>query len=183
MLAREGRVNPAGLGEWLKIALDDGKVHRANRSTSDYSIVGFERAEINVGVEGKIVRKNRFRSPREEMTPGELREAAKEEEANGGNPRPYWLAFFGRFGTALTPLAFAFLGTPLALSGRKGGRARGLLITIGAYVGYYVLSRMFEDIANKGGLPIPVALLLPNLIIAGLGVFFLVRTTREGGVR
>lgn len=182
VLAREGRVNPAGQGEWLKIALADGKVHRANRATTDYTIVGFERAEINVGVESRIVRKNRFRSPREEMTPWELWEAAGEERKAGGDPRSWLLAFYTRLGGALTPVAFALLGTPLALGGRRGGRARGLLITVGAYVGYYVLARAFENLAAKGQLPIVVAVLLPSLLISAVGAILLSRLVRRGAV-
>lgn len=180
VVAREGRVNPAGLGEWLKIALADGRVHRANRSASDYTIVGFERAEINVGVEGRIVRKNRFRSPREEMTATELWDAAQEERAAGGDPKQFLLAFYGRFGQAMTPLAFALLGTPLALSGRRGGRSRGLLITVLSYVGYYVLVRAFESMAEKGQLPIALAVLLPSLLVGGVGLVLLRRAAREG---
>lgn len=178
VLAREGRVNAAGRGEWLKIALNDGKVHRANRATSDYTIVGFERAEINVGVESRL--KNRFRSPREEMTPEELWQAAEEERVSGQNPRPYLVAFYSRFSLALTPVAFALLGTPLALTGRRGGRARGVLVTIFAYVGYYVLSRAFENLATKSTFPIPLAVLLPSVLIASAGAFFLMRAGREG---
>lgn len=183
VLAREGRVNPAGQGEWLKIALESGKVHRANRAATDYTIVGFERAEINVGVESRIIRKNRFRSPREEMTPGELLAAAEEERKAGGDPRGWEVAFFARIGLALTPIAFALLGTPMALTGRRGGRARGLIITILAYVAYYVLSRMFENLAIKGQVPVVLAVLLPNLLIGAVGGFFLWRTMRDGGAR
>ncbi|MBX5483864.1 MAG: LptF/LptG family permease [Myxococcaceae bacterium] len=180
VLAREGRVNAAGRGAWLKIALDDGRVHRANRATTDYSVIDFERAAINVGVEGRIVGKNRFRSPREEMTPGELWESAEAAQKNHGDPKPFLVAFYSRFALALTPMSFGLLGTPLALSGRRGGRARGLLITILAYVGYYVLARLSENLAIQGHLPIPVAVLAPSAAIALVGGFFLYRIARTG---
>jgi lipopolysaccharide export system permease protein len=180
VMAREGRVNPAGQGEWLKLALADGLVHRANRATADYAVVSFERAEINVGVEGRIFRKNRFRSARDEMTPLELLEAANEERAAGGDPKPMLTSFYAVFGQALTPVAFAVFGTPFAIGGRKGGRARGLLITVGAYIGYYVLSRAFENLAVQGRLPIPLAVLLPALIIGLTGALAIYRYSRVG---
>ena len=181
VMAREGRVNPAGQGDWLKLALADGRVHRANRATADYAVVAFERAEINVGVEGRIVRKNRFRSAREEMTPLELLESAREEKAAGGDPRPMLVTFYSVFGQALTPVAFALVGTPFAIGGRKGGRARSLLITVGAYIGYYVLSRVFGNLALQGSLPIPLAVLLPALIIGLAGALAMHRYSRVGG--
>jgi lipopolysaccharide export system permease protein len=180
VVARAGWVNPAGKGEWLKLALADGRVHRANRASTDYAVVSFERAEINVGVEGRIVQKNRFRSAREEMTPFELLEAAEDESAAGGNPRPILMTFYSLFGQALTPVAFALLGTPFAIGGRKAGRARGVVITVLAYILYYVLSRAFANLGSQGALPIPLAVLLPNVIIGGVGAMAMYRFSRAG---
>lgn len=180
VIARQGRVNPAGVGEWLKLALADGRVHRAQRDTLQYSVVGFEAAEINVGVEGRIARKNRFRGAREEMTPQELLQAAREEEASGRDARPIRMAFWGLFGQALTPVAFALLGTPFALGGRRGGRARGLLITVLAYILYYVLVRAFDNLGVQGRIPIPAAVLLPSAILALAGAIAMARAGRVG---
>jgi lipopolysaccharide export system permease protein len=180
VMAREGRVNPAGQGEWIKLALVEGRVHRASRATADYAVVSFERAEINVGVEGRIARKNRFRSAREEMTPLELLESAREEQAAGGDPKPMLVSFYSVFGQALTPVAFALFGTPFAIGGRKGGRARGLLITVGAYISYYVLSRVFDNLAVQGRIPILLAVLVPALIIGLAGAVAMYRYSRVG---
>lgn len=135
-----------------------------------------------MGVEDRINRKNRFRSPKEEMTPAELREAAAAEESEGRSPAPYLMAWWGRFGQALTPIAFALLGTPLALS-RRGGRARGFLFTVFGYVTYYVLTRTFENLGVQGKLPIIVAAFLPAVIIGALGAAAMVRTVRAGSLR
>ncbi len=186
VLAREGRVNPSGQGEALKLALSEGDVHRAQRADRDYAIVGFGSAEINVGVEDRLVRKNRFRSPREELTPMELREAARIEVAEGRAPEPFLMAFWSRVASALTPIAFALLGTPLALSSggpRGGGRARGLLLTLMGYVGFYVLSRAFENMGAQGRLPVIAAAFLPAVIVSAVGAFGLWRVMRAGTSR
>ncbi len=183
VLAHEGRVNPSGQGEALKLALADGEVHRAQRAERDYAIVGFERAEINVGVEDRLVRKNRFRSPREELTPMELREAARFEQSEGRAPEPFLMAFWSRVANAFTPIAFALLGTPLALASsgaRGGGRGRGLLLTILGYVGFYVLSRSFENMGAQGRLPIILAAFLPAMICSVVGLLGLWRVVRAG---
>jgi lipopolysaccharide export system permease protein len=183
VLAHEGRVNPSGQGEALKLALADGEVHRAQRAGRDYAIVAFERAEINVGVADRLVSKNRFRSPREELTPAELLEAARFEASEGRPKAPFLMAFWSRVGNAFTPVAFALLGTPLALSRRGAGRARGLLLTIVGYVGFYVLSRMFENMGSQGRLPLLPAALLPALIVSAVGLVSLWRVVRAGTSR
>jgi lipopolysaccharide export system permease protein len=187
VVSQEGRVNPAGQGEAMKLLLTSGDVHRAVRSSRDYTVLSFETAELNVGMEDKIGRKNRFRSPKEEMTPSELRAAAEVAEAEGRSGRPFLMAWWGRLAQGLTPIAFALLGTPLALgsgSGRRGaGRARGFLLTILGYVGYYVVTRLFENLGTEGRVPFEVAAFLPPLLIAGLGTAAMVRLVRGGALR
>ncbi len=180
VLAREGRVNPAGQGQALKLGLAEGEVHRAQRAAQDYAIVGFERGEINVGIEDRLATKNRFRSPREELTPADLLEAAAYERSEGRSPTSFLMAFWSRVGSAFTPVAFALLGAPLALSRRGAGRARGVLLTVFGYVGFYVLSRMFENLGTQGKLPLVVAAFLPVVIVSAVGVVNLWRVVRSG---
>ena len=45
-----------------------------------------------------------------------------------------------RLGQAAEPIAFACIGLPLSLQ-RRGGRARGLALTLAAYLTYYLLAR------------------------------------------
>src|SRR4029079_14369707 len=98
VLAQTGRLTTGGGEEGLRRALKEGVVHRANRSTSDYSLLRFEQGEISVGLGGSVNRKNRFRSPKEEMTPGELLLAAEEAEKSGGDPRPFLMSLHNRLG-------------------------------------------------------------------------------------
>lgn len=183
VLAAEGKVNPGGQGEEMELALAAGDVHRANRSSTDYTLVSFERAEINVGVEDRIRRKNRFRSPREELTPADLLEAARLEKEAGRPHQPYLMAWYARFGQILTPVAFALLGVPLAMSRKGSSRARGLLLTILGYVGYYVLNRAFENMGADGRLPYIVAALVPSLLIAAMGWLAFWRLMRAGAIQ
>jgi lipopolysaccharide export system permease protein len=182
VLAREAKVNPSAPGEALKLGLSDGDVHLANRTRSDYTILFFEHGEISAGVGESIFRKNRFRSPKEELTPGELLSAARAAEAEGGNPRPFMMAYHWRFGLALTPISFALIGTPLAMS-RRLSRTRAYLLTIAGYVGYYVISRAFENMGSTGKLPLLIAGQLHNLLFAALGLWALFRLARAGTVR
>ncbi|ATB37991.1 hypothetical protein CYFUS_003417 [Cystobacter fuscus] len=183
MLAHQGQVNTNTSGQVLTLVLGDGEAHRANRGAASYSVVTFEKAEIAVGVEGSMGRRNRFRSPKEELTPVELLEAAEEAERTGGDPRPFRMALHTRVGNALAPLSFALLGTPLAIGRRQGGRAWGFLLTLAGYVLFYLLTRVFEQMGQQGRLPIPLAGQLTNLIFCAVGAVALYRVNRSGTVR
>ncbi|WNG16079.1 LptF/LptG family permease [Cystobacter fuscus] len=183
MLARQGQVNTSTAGQVLTLVLGDGEAHRANRGEASYSVITFEKAEIAVGVEGRMGRRNRFRSPKEELTPVELLEAAEEAERTGGDPRPFRMALHTRLGNALAPLSFALLGTPLAIGRRQGGRAWGFLLTLAGYVLFYLLTRVFEQMGQQGRLPMLLAGQLTNLVFCAVGAVALYRVNRSGTVR
>jgi lipopolysaccharide export system permease protein len=184
VLAREGRVDAATGESALELHLKDGVVHRESVEGRDYSLVEFEEGRISVGLESAIKRKNRYRSPHEELTPEELWGAAKETEAEGGDGRPFRIAYHARVAQAALPLAFSLLGTPLALgrrgSGRSGGRGWGFLLTLVAYVGYYVLVRGSEQLALRGHLPPWAAGHLTNVLFAAIGAVLLWRMSARG---
>lgn len=183
VLAREGRLNPSAPGEAVRVSLWEGRVHRADRSTFDYAVVEFERGDISVGVEGMFLKQSRFRWSDAEYTPAQLLQAAREADARGENGRPLRMAFHWRLGQILAPLSFAVLGTPLAISRRQGGRARGFLLALLAYVGYYVLSRFFDSQGTQGKLPMLLAGQLPNLVFIGLGLWAMRRVNQAGNAR
>ncbi len=183
VLAREGEVNAEGTAEGFRLTLTDGDVHRANRSTSEYTTIDFERGELVVGLSDSFFRKNKFRSPKEELSSRELLQAAGQAREGGEAPEPFLMAYQWRWGQALMPVAFAVMGTPLAMSRRGSGRARGYLLTIGGYILYYVLARTCVSLGEHGRLPTLLAGQLPNVVFAALGVWALVRVSRAGTVR
>ncbi|HYO59213.1 LptF/LptG family permease [Archangium sp.] len=183
MLARNGQVNTNLSGQVLTLVLGDGEAHRANQDSASYAVVTFQKGEIAVGVEGTTGRRNRFRSPKEELTPSELLQAADEAERTGGDPKPFLNSLHNRLGQSLAPLSFALLGTPLAIGRRQGGRAWGYLLTLGGYVLYHLLMRFFEQMGLKGHLPLPVANQLANVVFCAAGLVAMYRVSRSGTVR
>lgn len=183
VLARKGKVNAAGEDEALKLELSEGWVHRAQGSGPEYATVSFEEGMLSVGIGDSLSRKNRFRSPKEELTPLELRETAIEAEKAGEDSRSWWSAYWTRLSQALAPLAFALVGAPLAMRRRESGRSRGFLFTIIAYVAFFVLSRLFENMGQHGTLPIVVSAFLPAALFFALGGVLIFQMVRRGGAR
>ena len=77
----------------------------------------------------------------------------------------------------------ALLGTPLAIGRRQGGRAWGYLLTLGGYVLFYLLMRLFEQLAQQGQLPVALAGQLTNLLFCAAGLVAMYRVNRSGTVR
>jgi lipopolysaccharide export system permease protein len=184
VLAHRGQVGTTGRGEVLRFALEDGEVHRSGQSGDDtYSVIHFDKSEISVGVAASMGKRSRFTSAKEELTLMELTQAAKDAEAKGGDPRSFRVALHNRLGNALAPIAFALLGTSLAIGRRQSGRAWGYLLTLGGYILYYLLSRAFEQMAQKGRLSEVLAGQMANVLFIVVGAVVLYRVNRSGTVR
>ena len=181
VLAHEGTVNPSGRGASLSVGLKAGQVNRAEPTGTDYAVLTFREGNLSIGVEDSILRKNHFRSPKEELTPRELLAAAEDAREQKRSPAPFLTAFHVRLAEGLTPLAFALFGVPLAMSSRAA-RTRGYLLALGAYVAYYLVERTFENLGTAGRLAPWLAGMAPNLVFGALGAWLFVRLTRRGMV-
>lgn len=179
VLAHEGSVNPSGRGASLSVDLRAGEVHRAEQTGTDYAVLSFREGNLSIGVEDSILRKNHFRSPREELTPTELLAAAEEARGAGRSAAPFLTAFHVRLAQTLTPLAFALFGVPLAMSSRAA-RTRGYLLALGVYVAYYLVERSFENLGTAGRLAPWLAGMAPNLLFGAFGTVLFLRLTRRG---
>lgn len=82
-----------------------------------------------------------------------------------------------RLAQSLSPLVFVFLGASLGLRIRRGGRAIGIMLSLAAMLGYYLLSLAGEQMARAGTLPEPFGVWLATLVMLSLG--FACLTTRR----
>jgi len=71
------------------------------------------------------------------------------------------IILFRRFVMSLTPLIFCLLGTIMVLRFRRGGRGFGIVLALGALIGYYLIAFSGEQLARAGALPVAIASLLP----------------------
>ncbi len=179
-LGARGAVVPDDTLQNIVFVLEDGSVHRTQGEGDDYSTVDFARAEFRADVGDAFFQKNNFRSVREESTPFELLEAREGAFSRGEPTLPFDVTLHWRLGQVLMPLAFAFLGTPLALFRRGGGRAFGVVFSLASYVGFYLVARTAVQFAEAGSLSPWVAGQFPNALFIALGVVLMWRVERRG---
>lgn len=176
--AREGKVRSAE-EVVLDIELSHGEVHRATSTAGTYSVLDFERGSVRVGVGEAFFRKNRFAST-EELSPLQLWRAGWDAKARGESATPDWLVMHWKLGQLLMPLAFAVIGVPLALRKRRGGRGLSFLLSLGCYLGYYLLARAAFSLGQRDIVAPFIAGQLPNLVSVTLGLTWLKVIERRG---
>jgi lipopolysaccharide export system permease protein len=121
-----------------------------------------------------------------DMTLDELRALAA--RADAGDPlddvikkraADYRVEMHRRFAVPFAPLLFAPIGVALGMRGRRGARSAGVLLCALVAFGYYTLLTFGQMLGVEGRLPAPLALWIPNLLFAALGVGLLEATRRS----
>ncbi len=182
VLARKGGVRSTEWEDGVNFELDDGVMHRSTVGTDEYAVISYQHLTLRAGVAEAYRQKNQVHTAREEQTPAELIDAADDARAAGLDPRPFEVTLHWRLGQMAMPLAFAFLGAPLAIARRRGGRGWGVLFTLVGYLGYYVLARLAVQLADAGSLSPVLAGQLPNLVFVTVGLLVLRGIVRRGAL-
>ncbi len=130
-----------------------------------------------------------------EMTLGELQASRTEAEARlaaairGGNAparaeaeldaRRYEIEIYKKYALPFACWIFVFLGLPLGVSTRKGGRASGFTLSIVIIFLYYVLITAGENMAIKGRIAPWLGMWGADIVFGALGLWLFATSARE----
>lgn len=92
------------------------------------------------------------------------------------------VAIHERFALPFACLAFAFVGVPLGIANRRGGKASGFTVSIGIAILYWLFYLVGQNLVREGKLPPVVGMWAANAILAGLGLFLLVLREKFEGL-
>ncbi len=94
-----------------------------------------------------------------------IESGAPVEDLTFRNPRMYATQIQRMFAIPFAPLLFAFVGAALGLRGVVRSRARGLLLALALFGGYYGLFVCAQDVARAGAAPAALAIWAPNAML------------------
>lgn len=92
------------------------------------------------------------------------------------------VAWHERFALPFACLAFAFIGVPLGIANRRGGKASGFSLSIGIAIAYWVIYSFGQNLVREGKLTPVVGMWTANLLLTILGVLLLVMRERTEGL-
>jgi lipopolysaccharide export LptBFGC system permease protein LptF len=155
-----------------------GELHRFE--SRGETVARFAEGSFLVGVQPSQAHKNKFTYHEGQLSQAVLRERIAELERQGKKSEAgrLRLEMVRRLAVPLACLAFALLGVPLAVVAR-GARGSAYLITLGSFTGFYVLSRLAVALAENG-VNAWLAGLLPDLVVAGVGLAYTGQLLRNG---
>jgi lipopolysaccharide export system permease protein len=176
-LAETGRIDEAG-GDALLLQLGRGELHRTE--SRGETVIRFQEGTFVVGVQERVARKNRFYGVEAAVPYAELGPRADQMDRMGWKTDATRLRVEAgrRWAVPFASLCFALIGVPLAVAA-GGARGSAYLVTLGAFVAFYVTSRLGLALADRGVPPF-LAAFSPNLLIAAVGAFLTLRLKKRG---
>lgn len=159
-LAHGGVLIPDRSQDKLQLDLEIGNTHLLSQSKpSDYSVIHFTHSEIPLP---PLLIKN---APSNKRTLAELtnRELITESRKPGA-VRSFMVELHRRLALPLSCLVLAFIGLPLGISSRKGGKSYGFVLSLLVISVYYLIFVTGTRFAEDGRLPPALGLWSANLI-------------------
>lgn len=114
-----------------------------------------------------------------ELSFGELRRLRRDRTAPAETRNLALVELHKKFSIPFACLVFGLFALPLGINNRRGGKTSGFAISIGVIVVYYIMLNDGEEAARYGKLSAGLAMWLPNLVLAAIGIFILVRRNRD----
>jgi LPS export ABC transporter permease LptG/LPS export ABC transporter permease LptF len=182
ILAREGRLLADDVNRRLTIRFLDGSI--TETQTGDqrpFRHTAFTLYDMTVPLEMPATGSSKDVKPERQLPLGPLLRTASELAAKGERSSPYWVEVHKRFALPVAAFVFVLVGFPLGIRTQRGGRSVALAAAFVIVVAYYVLFTSLEGLANSGRLPAGLAIWLPNLVFALLGLVFLRQALGAGG--
>lgn len=95
-------------------------------------------------------------------------------QATGRERREAEILLHKRLAFAIAPLVFSFFAAALALRMRRGSRGFGVLVSLGIFILYYLVTIGGDQAARAGTIPPVVGGWISTALALGIGIFLLV---------
>lgn len=114
-----------------------------------------------------------------ELTLSELRQLSEDPTATQEQRNLASVEIHKKFAIPMACMVFGLFALPLGINNRRGGKASGFALSILVIIVFYIMLSNGEEWARYGRVPGWLAMWAPNLLLATLGFFLLVRRNRD----
>lgn len=174
-MASTGKMTSSLQNMMVSIVLRNGSLHKPGNDNAQ--IVQFDQYQINIPLKLPESRKSRLKST--DLPMGELLEEAQHSNHNIELKRNLLIEFHKRLVLPVGCLMISLIGLPLGLQARPGKKAIGIQAGLAIFILYYILFTLGKALAEKGVMPIWLAMWTPNTLFFALAIFWTIRVANE----
>ncbi|MCP4342429.1 MAG: LPS export ABC transporter permease LptF [Desulfobulbaceae bacterium] len=174
-MASTGKMTSSLQNMMVSIVLRNGSLHKPGNDNAQ--IVQFDQYQINIPLKLPESRKSRLKST--DLPMAELLEEAQHTNGNIELQRNLLIEFHKRLVLPVGCLMISLIGLPLGLQARPGKKAIGIQAGLAIFILYYILFTFGKALAEKGVMPIWLAMWTPNTLFFALAIFWTMRVANE----
>jgi lipopolysaccharide export system permease protein len=174
-MASTGKMTSSLENMMVSIVLRNGSLHKPGNDNAQ--IIQFDQYQINIPL--KLPDTNNSRLKKTNLLMGQLLEEAENSNGNIELKRNLLIEFHKRLVLPVGCLMISLIGLPLGLQARPGKKAIGIQAGLAIFVLYYIFFTFGKALAEKGVLPIWLAMWSPNALFFGLAIFWIIRISNE----
>jgi lipopolysaccharide export system permease protein len=192
--AREGRLLTDEKNRRITLRLINGAVSEADvlpaaptggaavggaASASRYRLTSFSIYDMSLSVDTPLRSATRSEKPEKDLALPALGDRIAALKGDPAGRAPFLVEWHKRLALPVAAVVFALVAFPLAVRSHRGGRSIALVASLAILVGYYVVLTSLEGSALRLRLPAWLAIWMPNVLFAAVGVTLLLATTHE----
>ena len=163
-------------GDKLNIRLLDGMINQVHLEDESAHIIHFE--TYNIRLE-KPIRSKHKRKDEEEMSLSELHDYLNRAKEKDDRYYLTLLEFHKKFSIPFACLALGILAMPLGIQAKSAKRSFGIGLGLIFFLLYYLLLSAGWVFGEAGIYPPLIGMWVPNVVMGGMGILFIVRTAKE----
>ena len=165
------------------LILFNGSILQTNLKKKTAHSIQFDTYDIRLETQNHSDSKKQKPKRPKEMTIGELSRYVRDARTKDLRYFKALLEFHRRFSIPFGCFALGLLAVPLGVQARSAKRSFGLVLGLVFFLIYYLLMSLGKVYGENGAYPPLIGMWLPNFIIGGIGVYFLIRTANERTIK
>ncbi len=179
VLARNGFLVGNEEAHTVTLRLLDGSIHTFLPGEKSYHKTDFTTYDVTLNLAVALAKFSQREKDAQEMTLTELRTAIAERSAAGRPVNAELVELHRKFSLPFACLVFGLVGVPLGIQPVRAVRSRSFSVSLALIFAYYLLLTAGEAMAERGTLPAVVALWIPNVAFAVLGITLFLAVASE----
>jgi lipopolysaccharide export system permease protein len=161
------------------LKLFNGSILQTNLQKKAAHSIQFDTYDISLETKRSSGKKEKKPKRPKEMTIGELSRYVRDSHTKDKRYFNALLELHRRFSIPFGCFALGLLAVPLGVQAKSAKRSFGLVLGLVFFLLYYLLMSLGKVYGETGAYPPLIGMWLPNIIIGGVGVYFLIRTANE----
>ena len=183
VIAPEGRLISEPERFVYHLILSNGSIHQTSLKERSATSIQFDTYTLSLDFKKEMGTVTRKKKHREEMSIAELRRFIGDSANEDEDYFKAKIVLHRRFSIPVACLALGLLAFPLGVQSQSTKRSFGLITCLFFFFLYYVLLTAGYSFGKSGVYPPAIGMWLPNVVMTGIGLYFLIQTGREKSLK